>query len=316
MTGFELQWDACPLYFMHMPKTGGTGLGRWLRDVYGKGYFHLDLPTIATWQGRDVRTFRCYHAWHHGLSLYNWLERPDLAVITMLRDPVERVVSGFYQWQRMLLRQPPQVKRRYRVSMQGLLGKNIEECLQEELLVNIMSNEQVRILGIRKDYRTFFSTVKAARPAEAFLLPYDVPVTVDNDDLPQLFDNACAWLGAMNAVGLTERYAESMAMFGKLLGVPAPARPPRANPNPRRNEPVLPYRATLPPGAVARLEELNRWDIQLYDYARELFGQHLACFQRRAVRTYSVAPRLRVPVRKARLKVGGWVRPYLPGRKP
>ena len=57
-----LLFEPPPLYFMHVPKTGGLALGRWLRNAYGRGYFDLDLPQIAQLTGRDVRSFRCYHS--------------------------------------------------------------------------------------------------------------------------------------------------------------------------------------------------------------------------------------------------------------
>ncbi|PDV97075.1 sulfotransferase family 2 domain-containing protein [Candidatus Chloroploca asiatica] len=295
-TGHNLHWDELPVYFMHIPKTGGIALGHWLRSAYGKGYFDLDLPQIVRFRGQNIQNFRCYHVWHHGQSMYDWLGRPDLAVITMLPDPIERVVSGFSQWQRMLVRNPPQVKASYRARMQGIPNQTIQNCLNEELLVDILSNEQVRFLGTRKHYAAFLSSVNQDSEVDDLLLPYNLPLTIHEHDLPLLQTNASAWIERMAVVGLTERYTESLLMFGDFLGVPVPATMPRANVNPQRTDATMRYRDNVPLKVIERLTELNRYDLELYSYAEEIFEQHWLRYQRRKTRTYSIAPHLRMPI--------------------
>ena len=73
----HLRLEPPPVYFMHVRKTAGFALGQWLRRAYGRDYFDLDLPQITKLTGRSIRDFRCYHAWHHGRSMFDWLGRAD-----------------------------------------------------------------------------------------------------------------------------------------------------------------------------------------------------------------------------------------------
>jgi len=286
---------------MHVPKTGGVALGQWLRCAYGRGYFDLDLPQIAELSDHRARSFRCYHAWHHGRSMFEWLGRSDLVVFTMLRDPIERVVSAFKFRQRRLVEAPTNFKQEYLALMRPIQSSRIEECLDHELITDILSNGQVRLLGIREDYATFLTDLRQNRQDDALLRPYAVASLIDCDNLPLLYTNARRWLDEMAVVGLTERYAESLLMIGDLLGIPVPTDQPRANVNPERTDATLRYRDQLAPDVVARLEELNRYDLELYTHATELFEQQWARYRARPRRTYCIATHVRhnlYPVRE------------------
>ncbi len=296
----KLLLEPSPLYFMHVPKTGGMALGQWLRRAYGQGYFDLDLPQITKLTGRSIRDFRCYHAWHHGRSMFDWLGRGDLMVITMLRDPVERVVSGFKFHQRRAVEKPANWKPEYLTMMRPIQHSRIEDSLEHEVITRRLSNGQVRLLGIRKDYAAFLTTLRQNRQSDTLLRPYDVPVLSDPDNLPLLYANARAWLNEMAVVGLTERYAESLQLMGDLLGIPVPGEPPRANVNPQRADPAMRYRDQLAPDVIARLEELNRYDLELYAHATELFEQQWARYRARPRRTYSIAASVRHHLHPAR----------------
>jgi hypothetical protein len=289
----RLLFEPPPLYFMHVPKTGGVALRQWLRCAYRRGYFDLDLPQLTKLTDRSVQDFRCYHAWHHGRSMFDWLGRSDLVVFTLLRDPIERVVSAFKFRQRRLVEAPTYFKQEYLALMRPIQSSRIEECLDHELITHMLSNGQVRLLGIREDYATFLTDLRQNRQDDALLQPYAVSSLIDCDNLPLLYTNARSWLDEMAVVGLTERYAESLLMIGDLLGIPVPTDQPRANVNPERTDATLRYQDQLAPDVVARLEELNRYDLDLYTHATELFEQQWARYQARPRRTYSIAAHLR-----------------------
>ncbi|NCC31514.1 MAG: hypothetical protein EOM24_05735 [Chloroflexia bacterium] len=73
------------------------------------------------------------------------------------------------------------------------------------------------------------------------------------------------------------------------------------------------YRDQLAPDVVARLEELNGYDLELYAYATELFEQQWARYQAKPRRTYSIAPRVRLPLRRVEAGLKGWLRRSWPG---
>ena len=70
-------------------------------------------------------------------------------------------------------------------------------------------------------------------------------------------------LSAFRFVGIMERYAESLDVFGALLGVSVPAEPPRENMNPHRNA----ERYALSSQTYEHIRSLNLRDLMLYDAA-------------------------------------------------
>ncbi|MCX6020025.1 MAG: hypothetical protein NTZ50_16265 [Chloroflexi bacterium] len=107
-------------------------------------------------------------------------------------------------------------------------------------------------------------------------------------------DRNLARLRTMPIVGLTERFYDSMHLIADMLGVPPPARRLTANINPQRHDFNLLYRSTLHPEALAKLEQINRYDFELYAIARDLFEAQWARFRTRRSRRYSISPRLKM----------------------
>jgi hypothetical protein len=307
--GFHLTFAPPPVYFMHLPKTGGTALGRWLRASYRRGYVDLRTEQMDRLTLAELEGFRCFHSWHLGRGLYDHIGRSDLPSVTMLRDPIERAASAVRHHQRIGLDHPERVSPAHLAQMRPWLMADLGACVLAGVADAPIQNAQTRVLGNRRTFAVLFRGV--AQPDARTLLFASYPVLdypwldqqMQEDDADS-FQRARVWLDQMAVVGLTERYAESVLLLADLLGIPVPTDLPRANANPQRTGAAMFYRDQLSPAVVARLEELNRYDLELYAYARELFEQQWARYQARPRRTYSIAAHLRHALRpvKAQLK--------------
>jgi hypothetical protein len=296
----KITYEPPPIYFMHVPKTGGTAVGTWLQTIYrARDYVELEIVRVAALAHDRLTNFRCYNSPHHGHGMLEWVTRTDLTAFTILREPIERSVSSYeYQRRRQCLRWTNAPSPTTEREMQKF-NTSIDDVAQQRLM-NIVGT-QTDFLGRRRDYGTFFEYVRLRRAGgDVFPLvkPYGIMDVADTNSPQQIYDRAVAWLHEMPVVGLTERFAESMLLIADMLGVSAPAAPPQANVNPERRDARQRYRDSLTPATLERLNEINKQDFELYAVAEDLFEQQWARFQKRRRRTISIAPRLRSSKRR------------------
>jgi FkbM family methyltransferase len=286
-----------PLYFMHLPRTGGTALGQWLRMTYGRhAYVDLQISRLPGMDAARLRNHTCYHSWHLGRGMFEWLSRPDLVCITLLRHPIERSVSDIYGIQRAALNHGQRFTASCLASLQPWLHASPDDCIRSGVMDRLLTNAQSRILGSRREY-AFLQRA----PSGLFWQPLNAVSWFDfpwlDERAPEvdsaLHRDAVVWLDAMAVVGLTERFAESLLLIGDRLGIPIPTKLPHTNINPKRDGAAMRYRDQLSPLSIARLEELNRHDLELYDQARERFEEQWTRYQVQPRRTYSLAPHVR-----------------------
>jgi hypothetical protein len=94
--------------------------------------------------------------------------------------------------------------------------------------------------------------------------------------MEDVYQHALAHLNQMTAVGLAERFNETVQLLCHLLGLVPPLLQPNYNLNKQRQQ-IAPnyYRRQLTPDLLQQLEVLLRYDRCLYEVAQQRFEQQM-----------------------------------------
>lgn len=228
--------------FVHIPKTAGTTLHRIIERQYPRNRIftigrlsHESIDEFKSMSEARRAQFRVLKG-HMGFGLHAYIPGPS-AYFTVLREPVERVISFFY-W----VRRTPH---HYLYDFVTSEDVGLREYLQSR--ANIMlDNAQVRMLsGVW----------------------YDLGF---GDCITDTLETAKRHLrDRFTVVGLTERFDETLILLKSAFGWRNPyyARQNVTAQRPTRNE--------LPPGTLDAILQTHQLDIQLYQYATELFADQI-----------------------------------------
>lgn len=245
--------DNSTLIFLHVQKCGGTTL----RNIIARNYEHTininDWEHKAGWklidrfdemsqEEQQVRTalLQQYQAivGHAPFGLHTLLDRP-YTYITMLREPVDRLVSLYEYWRGS--------------SHDSKIGKTLEEFCTT-----------VRFGWIPKDNHM----VRVFNGSDGMKIPYGA-ITKEHVEIAKHNLSQCAF------VGLTEEFDESLARLQAMFGWKNISYKSdnvnRARSN--RNIDVDIDNATR-----AALEDRVCFDKEIYEYARECFTKDASVF--------------------------------------
>lgn len=250
-SGFESRpGDGKTLIFLHIPKAAGTTLykvmGRQyppdaIHDIYG-----IDLDDLRAAYDRfralpeaerdKIRLLRG----HVAFGLHQYFSRPT-TYVTMLRHPVERLISHYYY----VLRMPKHYLYHEVKSKKMGLAEYVTSGITSEL-----ANGQTRLLsGVMETAEVDFSD-----PA------------VSSDVLEKARRNMREHFVA---VGLAERFDESLILLKRLLGWGSVY---YASVNITKGRPA---EKEIPKETIRLIEKYNEADMELYESARQMFEERL-----------------------------------------
>lgn len=229
--------------FMHIPKTAGIALDQALREALRpeRSLDALTMLGIAYLADSDLEDFDYIHG-HFGYRLFHRLKRPSRK-ITVLRHPVDRVISSYYYYRELQVNFP---------IVHFSKNNSLEDFIKSDIV------EIFRHVNNGQTWQIFYDTGFFIREQHKHLRGRDI--------LRQALEN----LASFDWVCVQERLDEGVGLLERTLGVSLPGIP-RANVTSQR-----PALANVPEAVIDSIIQRNSLDMELYQAAVAMFEERLA----------------------------------------
>jgi len=223
------------IFFLHIPKTGGSSINHFLDSVLGSGISHIQGQSDL----EEVKKVDCYYLSGH--VSYAILEgdifnRDNYFVITMLRNPIAQVLDEF----------------NWLLNIQHVEKKTVAEeiwNISDEIDKADCSKPEI-VMDIYKRHAWLFQNAQTR--------------ILSSKELDSL-DSALSNLKKIDLVGVTERFDSFLTTFCKIYSI---ARPDRTwYENPTLIQKIDIEWVEQNPEVLSFLAEYNSKDICLYQNA-------------------------------------------------
>jgi Sulfotransferase family len=245
-----------PVYFLHIPKTGGTTFLNFLISQFGNN----DVCPAHLWRNLleipPERVAEYSLIWGHFYSyLYRYVSN-QMRYVTILRDPVERALSHYGH---IMLH-----KEHYLHARAKELG-DFSAYLRDPEMATTLANFQVMSLALDLDPVATASALSADQLA-SLELERRLETARSSATAEDMLGVAKRRLRQMHFVGITERLDESVALLCEKFHWQRPEHVESHNVNGNRLRSEGVSKTDL-----ALLRKINEADYQLYEFANQLF---------------------------------------------
>ncbi len=243
------------LYFLHIGKTAGRSFEDYLKSHFTPDEtLRINVPTgypvkraSAAAADRNIRLY-IGHLGYHFLSLFPEGRRP--LWVTMLRDPIERVISHYY-----FLRNAKPIKERH-------FAYRIQEIAGTCTLLEFVESTETDQITTNNQFNNLVDSEFIYREQDKKKFKRSENSTVELVQLvKQRLENECLFLG------ITEQYDRSIKLLSYLLKWDPPAESQgKLNVTPRK-----PARDAIDPNVIEGIKQRVQLDIEIYEFALSLF---------------------------------------------
>jgi hypothetical protein len=240
------------LIFLHIGKAGGSTLHDILQKQYEgvESYFTVGGPNnddygkvgrLSEKEKSDIGIVRG----HVNFGVHEFFQKTPV-YITMLRDPVDRIISAYYF---------AKINKGHSLHDQLVSGNwTLNDFVTKG---SDSDNSQTRVLIGSSDIYSFVNKGMQRIPFGECTLEH--------------LETAKRNLRSFAAVGLTERFNESIILYKRILGWDSPPVYIKQNVGICR-----PRKDDIPEETLNLIEKYNELDIELYRYATELFDKQIS----------------------------------------
>lgn len=228
-----------PVVFIHIPKTGGITLYSMIRDIYKPSELYKINPAMESiekykYLSQDRKEKLKVIYGHMDYRIHELLP-PNSRYVTLMRSPVERVISH-YHYVRRTASNPL-----WELAMQSTLDDWVSRCNLHE-----MDNGQTRRLS------GMSGSMQVGECSTEMLAQ-------SKRNIEQNF----------TLVGLTERYDQTYALMSKMFGWQIKYYRPK---NVAKEKPEI---SKVSRESIRLIEKFNALDMELYEHATRLFAERL-----------------------------------------
>lgn len=241
------------LCFIHIPKTAGSSFTDILITLIGQDKFRILFPDILNGLKEpdfDINTYNGISG-HFPCEISKLISKPTL-FLTFLRDPVSRSLSHFKQFQRMNLNEPWIKKSENYHFYQEVRQMSFIDFVEHPFFGVELTNLQTRMLGLLIDHP--IHQLKEMMP------------TNKAEDRFYSLELAKERLERFTFIGIQEKFQESLGIFSYQFGTRPVISSPELNISPDKTQ-----LTTLPEQVIEKLQQLNKLDIELYEFGQKLF---------------------------------------------